>query len=305
MQQTMSNLSIQINHLQSTNDNLLQTISALQSTINNANLPNLTNKLQSISSKLIDAVPSNNSSQTNVNSLSTYLNSKSQTSQICNIPSKSVSSKFKVKSTTIQAFITTEGKTHFELIQQKTNLLMQMMDVNATKYIFRCKICHQYSSTNNKKVFKYIHGVLLNSFDITSTSYLKQAKRGIENHINDAILHIQSVKLQKENHILSSLLYIKVETVYFMLQRSSPLVVFEELMVYIQQLIDHFSCTKHTFCLDIGEKQQSTFEASRIIKIFSKVMKKQTIYVLNHSLMQSIKYNVVLFSLSIDGWSVG
>ena len=90
-----------------------------------------------------------------------------------------------------------------------------------------------------------------------------------------------------------------------MLQRSSSLVVFEELMVFMQQSIDHFSCTTHTFCLDIGDKQQSIYEASRIINIFSKVMKKQTIHALHNSLFKTSNYNVVLFLISLDGWSLG
>ena len=104
---------------------------------------------------------------------------------------------------------------------------------------------------------------------------------------------------------MQSPLYIKIETVYFMLKRSSPLRVFKELLAYIQQLIDHFECSTHTFCLDIGDKQQSRSEAIRIINVFSKVIQKQTIHIIHNSLYSSPDWNIVLFSMSIDGWSRG
>ena len=96
-----------------------------------------------------------------------------------------------------------------------------------------------------------------------------------------------------------------METVYFILKQSCPLIVFEELMVYIQQLIDHFHCDAHTSCLDIGDKQQLISEARRIIQIFGRIMHKQTIHVLKNSLCLAQDYNIVLYSISIDGWSRG
>ena len=308
LQQTITNLSAEIKHLNSVNCNLLQTIQSLQSSINAINFPIISRQLQSLNPSLMN--PSSKNVTFQSNSITSYLaNSPTSSTKSTSCTATTITNKkktrFNVKSKTVQSFIANEGKMHFEVIKKQTNILMDMMDVDADQYLFRCKVCNKRAPTNLKKTYKYIHGVLLNLHDLTSITYLKQAKRGIENHVNDVLLHIQSVRSEKQNQILVSPLYIKVETVYFMLQRSSPLVVFEELMVYLQQLIDHFSCDQHEFCLDIGNKQQSKAEADRIVKMFSNVMHNQTIYVLQHSLYSSSKVNVVLFSMSIDGWSRG
>ena len=67
-------------------------------------------------------------------------------------------------------------------------------------------------------------------------------------------------------------MYIKVETVFFMVNRSKPVVVFEEILSFIQILIDYFGCDTHENCLDIGETQHSTAEAARVIDIYDSVL---------------------------------
>ena len=263
------------------NQNLVSTINSLKDALKNANLQ----KLQSITAQLIESLPTNTNAPSN--SIKHFFKStktpSSRSNKLSITTSHETHSKFKVTSSTIQLFVTNEGKACFELIEQSTNLVMQMMDIDDTKYIFRCSICNQHSSTNNKKVFEYIHGISLNKSDLNSSSFLKQLKRGIEKHVNEAALHIQSVEIMHKKHKLTSPLHVKIKAVYFMLQRSEPLIVFEELMVFLQQLIDHFGCADHTFCIVIGDKQQSVAEAARIIKIFQKVMYKQTIYVIQNS----------------------
>ena len=96
IQQTISNLATQITHLQSANVNLLKTISSLQSTINDANSSHLTSNLQSITSKLIQALSSSNPNESNLSSIKSYTTSTSKNSEFANFFSKSTAKKLKV-----------------------------------------------------------------------------------------------------------------------------------------------------------------------------------------------------------------
>ena len=311
LQETITNLSSQITSIQSQNTNLIQTLQTLQTKITEANLPKIASKLQSITNKFI-AKTSHKRSRfaSNANLITSYL--ETPTSSSCNETQSQTHEhiqqsyyNFYVRSSTIHEFLNHEGSTLFELIEAPTNMLLNMMDSDTTKYIFGCKSCHKFAKQNIKKIYKYIHLVILTESDLTSTTILKQMKRGIEKHVNDASLHIQSIQTLQTQQSLTSPLYVKVETVYFILKRSCPVIVFEDLMVYIQQLIDYFQCDTHNYCLDIGDKQQSMSEARRIIKIFGGVVHKQTIHIIQNSLYLAPDYNIVLYSISIDGWSRG
>ena len=89
-------------------------------------------------------------------------------------------------------------------------MMLQMMDVQTIKYVFRCKLCHKSESTNDPTAQKYGHGVILKKTDLNSVIFLKQSKRRIEKHVNDALLLIQSVKCREEQHILESPLHNKI-----------------------------------------------------------------------------------------------
>ena len=90
-----------------------------------------------------------------------------------------------------------------------------------------------------------------------------------------------------------------------MVQRSELLVVFEEILAFLQRLIDHFQCDQHENCLNIGDTQHSTVEARRSIDIFQYVLEKQTIYIMHHPSCLTATYYIVFFAISIDGWSRG
>ena len=140
---------------------------------------------------------------------------------------------------------------------------------------------------------------------VLSVSHLKMAKKGIEKHVNDTTVHLSSVSLSIAATRPSQALYVKVETVYFMLKRSCPAAVFTEIMVFIQRLIEYFNCDDHGYCVDIGDKQHAQFEAKRITKIYHKVMNQQIIYIINSQTYNQPIYRLILFAISIDGWSRG
>ena len=289
---TISNLNRQISILQSSNQLLLDSITTLTKTINNNNLLHVVSKLETVSIILNKAVSASKS-----NKITSYFAPQSSIHSRSNAKTA-----FRVKSTTISDFIKNEGLNVFSLKVHSSNY--HFAD-DETRYVFQCIFCSKYNKNQVQGHSKYITGCILTQSQIQSVSHMKTSKKGIEKHVNMTTVHLSSVALSAANNKPSQALYIKVETVYFMLKRSAPSVVFKEIMVFIQRLIEHFQCDQHQYCLNIGDKQHSKHEAKRITKIFHKVVKKQTIHVINNQCYNDSNYHLVLFSLSIDGWSRG
>ena len=186
-------------------------------------------------------------------------------------------------------FVKNEGANIFTLKPYKPSLCMYS---DGNRYKLQCAICSQFQHKTAGRV-KYIDGDILNEAEIHSKSYLKSVKRGIEKHISSTNAHLSSVALLKAMSKPSQALYTKIKTVYFMIKRTLPWIVFEEIMSFLHRLIQHFGCQQHENCLDIGQKQHSIKEARRIVSVFEDVIQKQIIFKTN----MSINYNFIRLSI--------
>ena len=290
----INDLSQQISYLQSTNTALTKTVSSLTDTMNNNKLSIVVSNLESVCTTLTQINPSQSSKS---NKITSYFQS---TNPIAPTTSNSPTNKlFRVKSTTLSQFVKKEESDIFSL----TKCASSIIESDNVRLKFQCILCNKYQKQSQGRC-KYIEGETCTQSEIKSESVLKSIKRGIEKHVNATTIHLSSIALSQSLSKPSQALYIKIETIYFMLKRSSPLIVFEEILVFLQRLIDFFKCDEHPYCLDIGDKQHSVAEAKRIIDIFRFILKKQTITVI-----QSPSYgqlpNIIFFSISTDGWSKG
>ena len=138
---------------------------------------------------------------------------------------------------------------------------------------------------------------------IHSVTFLQSIRRGIIKHITLSNTHLSSISLSTTVSSTTQPLYIKIETVYFILKRSLPWIVFEEIMIFLQRIIEHYRCDEHSNCLDIGDKQHSVKEARRIVGVFQDVIHKQVISIIQSPSYSESKIYIVYFSISIDGWS--
>ena len=170
------------------------------------------------------------------------------------------------------------------------------------RFKFQCKICSKFNHKTSGRI-KYIDGDILTEKEIHSRPYFKSIRKGIIYHTSQANTHLSSIALLKAIETPSQALYTKIETVYFLIKRSLPWVVFEEIMIFLHRLIEHFDCKKHDNCIDIGDKQHSVKEARRIMSVFQEITKKQIIIVIHKPSYHQNSRNIVFFSMSIDGWS--
>ena len=295
LNQTIKSLSHQISTLQSSNKALTKTISTLITTINANNFSTIINKLNSVANTLNCISTSN----TNQQQITCYFPIKPSISS--SVPSTSTkNTPFRVKSNTVSTFVENEGYNIFSIKQHKapTNLHPN----NVIKYKLQCIICTKYNNKQDSRC-KYVGGEIISKKQLHSISYLKSIKKGIEKHINLSNTHLSSVSLSQTLLKPSQALYIKLETVYFMIKRTLPWIVFEEIMVFLQRLIDYFGCGGHGYCLDIGEKQHSVKEARRIVAVFHAVVQSQTISIIQTQSYPQSHYDIIFFSISIDGWS--
>ena len=290
---TISSLQAQITTLQSSNTLLLQSVQTLTNIVKSNNLQSVAHKLETVAMTLNRVIPSIKS-----NKITSYFHPQSASTNL----SSSITHSFRVTSSTILNFIKNEGLNVFSL---KLHDPTFSYSDEETRYVFQCISCNKYHKNQVQGHSKYISGYILTQTQINSISFMKTAKRGIEKHVNGTTVHSSSIELSITNEKPSEPLYIKVETVYFMLKRSSPTVVFKEIMVFLQRLIEHFGCDEHESCLNIGDKQHSKHEAKRITRIYHQVIKCQTIYIINNQSYHGQKSKLVLFALSIDGWSRG
>ena len=204
-----------------------------------------------------------------------------------------------IKSITISSFVANEGSVLFSLLPYKPPL--HAYPDNMSRYKMQCIVCSKYTSKADGRC-KYVSGHILTETQIHSNSYFNSIRRGIKKHL-ESNAHLSSISLAQSVSTPSQALYIKIETVYFMIKRTLPWIVFEEIMVYLQRLIDYFGCKLHANCLDIGDKQHSVKEARRIVNIFYDVMKQRIIFIIKTPSKKHANTKKVYFSMAIDGWS--
>ena len=194
---------------------------------------------------------SNHQHSTNTKLITSYFtNDNSQQTLILpsptNIPQSSPMSKLQIKSRSIKLFVVKEGAAYFEVVKQQQSALPNVMDLCESKhYLLRCRIRGKFASCSSTKC-KYVRGIVISQSEYTSKSFMKSIKRGLEKHVNDTLIHAQCVSLQNIKNKPSAALYIKVETAFFMVKRSTPTIVFEEILVYLSRLINYFGCDKMT-----------------------------------------------------------
>ena len=291
---TIQSSSQSVATLQATNVALTKTITTLTQTVNDTNLRRIAQSLQSVSSTLHSLSHSKSSNLSQITSYFSQINTKS------NSTSPSPQTKpFHITSLTIAQFVRNEGSQIFSLQPYHPPLSLYS---DGNRYKFQCKICSKFDHHTQGRV-KYIEGDILTEQEIHSRKYLKSVKRGIQKHVSCTNTHLSSVALSKAMETPSQALYIKIETVFFIIKRSLPWVVFEEIMIFLHRLIEYFECSKHDNCLDIGDKQHSVWEARRIVGVFEDVTKKQIIYVIHSPSYSNNVPNIIYLSISIDGWS--
>ena len=233
----------------------------------------------------------------NVNQITSYFVPQTTTTITPN--SKIHSKSFSITSLTVAQFVQNEGSEIFSLKEYQPPFCLY---AEQKRFKFQCTICSKFNHKTGGRV-KYIEGDTLTQNEINSISYFKSIKRGIFKHVSFTNTHRSSVASLQAISKPFQALYVKIETVFFMIKRSLPCVVFEEIMIFLYRLIKYFGCEQHENCIDIGDKQLSVREAKRIIAVFQNVTKRQIISVIQLPSYSTNVQNIIYFSISIDGWS--
>ena len=204
--------------------------------------------------------------------------------------------KMNVISKTIRSFVNNEGQGIFKLKYDESRL----------EYKFYCHPCRRYCKLFTKYTTTFDKGQFFTDLQVNDEILFYDIRKKIQQHCQSRIhektylhgIHCQSIN--KQSPILC-----KIETVYHMLLRSSPIQVFEELMGLYYRLSKHLAEVCGEAAIDIGDICHSRREAEKIIKCFMNVLQRKLFLILQLPASTLCPFNLIFYSFGIDGWSKG
>ena len=212
-------------------------------------------------------------------------------------PIKAKPNKIIIRSKCIKSFVNNEGKGIFKL----------KFDHEQLHHIFYCEPCHKYHTKFGSKRTRYDHGIVFTDLQILDEILFYEVKKNIIQHMNKTTMHtkcmeeaINDESIDKRNPIM-----IKIETVYHMLLKSSPLHDFEDCMGLFYRISKHLSVVSGENVIDIGDICHSKREALKIVKCFMTVLQRKLFYILQVPASQKCNFRLAFYGYSMDSWSKG